>query len=525
MASFGLLQRTAQLPLVEERPGCSGRCVPVVHRYRRGACGGLTTTERRRGSQQPRQAASTDMVRFEEPNNTRGSRKAAAGPAVDKVGVLLLNLGGPETLSDVKPFLYNLFADPDIIRLPQVVQFLQPVLAMVISTLRAPKSAEGYKAIGGGSPLRKITDEQAEALSVALAAKGQAANVYVGMRYWHPYTEEALAQIKRDGVTRLVILPLYPQFSISTSGSSLRLLESLFKSDRALKQLRHTVIPSWYQRRGYVCAMADLIVQELVKFDDVAGVEVFFSAHGVPKSYVEEAGDPYKEEMEECVRLIMQEVRQRGYQNSHTLAYQSRVGPAEWLKPYTDDSIRMLGRTGVKSMLAVPISFVSEHIETLEEIDMEYRELAHESGIRHWGRVPALNTNAAFIEDLAEAVLEALPYVGCLAGPTDSLVPLAALHPWPEPHLLHPHSRSHPRHPRLHPRLLHHPHPRLLHHPRRRPGGAAAGIRSGAPRAALAGGDVGVGVDQERGDVERAHRDAGDHCHSGAGGVERAVHS
>ncbi|GLC34324.1 hypothetical protein PLESTM_000182600 [Pleodorina starrii] len=431
MASFGFYQRTASAPHVEERAGCSSRCLPVIQAHRRtrahGARGVATATERPRLMPQRISAASTDVVCFDDSHDTKGRQAAAAPPAVDKVGVLLLNLGGPETLDDVKPFLFNLFADPEIIRLPQAAQFLQPFLATIISTLRAPKSAEGYKAIGGGSPLRKITDDQASALAEALKTKGQAANVYVGMRYWHPYTEEALERIKRDGVTRLVILPLYPQFSISTSGSSLRLLESLFKSDLALKQLRHTVIPSWYQRRGYVCAMADLIVQELRKFNEVPSVEVFFSAHGVPKSYVEEAGDPYKEEMEECVRLIMEEVRARGFANSHTLAYQSRVGPAEWLKPYTDDSIRELGQRGVKSLLAVPISFVSEHIETLEEIDMEYRELAMESGIRHWGRVPALNTNTAFIDDLADAVLEALPYVGCLAGPTDSLVPLGDL--------------------------------------------------------------------------------------------------
>lgn len=265
---------------------------------------------------------------------------AAAPVASDRVGVLLLNLGGPDTLDDVQPFLYNLFADPDIIRLPRPVKFLQPVLAQFISTLRAPKSAEGYKSIGGGSPLRKITEDQADALAAALRAKGQAANVYVAMRYWHPYTEEAMEQIKNDGVGRLVILPLYPQFSISTSGSSLRLLEQLFKSDPALQSLKHTVIPSWYQRQGYVAAMADLIVTELEKFSDVPVTEIFFSAHGVPKSYVEEAGDPYKEEMEECIALIMKELKSRGYNNHHTLAYQSRVGPAEWLKPYTDDSIR-----------------------------------------------------------------------------------------------------------------------------------------------------------------------------------------
>ncbi|GAX81236.1 hypothetical protein CEUSTIGMA_g8668.t1 [Chlamydomonas eustigma] len=346
-----------------------------------------------------------------------------------KVGVLLLNLGGPDKIEDVQPFLYNLFADPDIIRLPPNARFLQPLIAKSISILRAPKSAEGYKAIGGGSPLRRITEDQAFALTNALRKKGLAdASVYVGMRYWHPYTEEAIQQIKNDGVGRLVILPLYPQFSISTSGSSFRLLESLLKSDSSLRTLKHTVIPSWYQRKGYVSAMVDLMVAELQKFREPNGVEIFFSAHGVPKSYVEEAGDPYKEEMEECVQLIMSELTTRGFTNHHTLAYQSRVGPVEWLKPYTDDSIRELGGSGVKSLLAVPISFVSEHIETLEEIDMEYRELAIESGITQWGRVPALNTNQAFIDDLADAVLEALPYVGQMVGPAEnSLVPIGDL--------------------------------------------------------------------------------------------------
>lgn len=353
--------------------------------------------------------------------------KSSTPGAVDKVGVLLLNLGGPETLDDVQPFLYNLFADPEIIRLPPLVRFLQPVLAQLLSMSRAPISSAGYAAIGGGSPLRRITDEQADALQASLQAQGQPAKVYVGMRYWHPYTEEALEHIKGDGVTRLVILPLYPQFSISTSGSSLRLLESIFKTDAYFSKLQHTVIPSWYQRRGYVGAMVDLMVEELKKFKKQDEVEVFFSAHGVPKSYVEEAGDPYKEEMEECVKLIMGELRVRGIYNSYTLAYQSRVGPAEWLQPYTDTTIRELGRKGTKALLAVPISFVSEHIETLEEIDVEYRELAKESGIKGWGRVPALNTNKAFIDDLANAVVEALPYVGALAGASESLVPMGDL--------------------------------------------------------------------------------------------------
>jgi protoporphyrin/coproporphyrin ferrochelatase len=299
----------------------------------------------RQGPHVRRTAVTPDIVAFkEQPTPAQTPPKAAVAPSTEKIGVLLLNLGGPETLEDVQPFLYNLFADPDIIRLPEAIRFIQPALASVIASLRAPKSAEGYKAIGGGSPLRKITQDQASALATSLRAKGQDAEVYVAMRYWHPYTEEALEQVKRDNITRLVILPLYPQFSISTSGSSLRLLEQMFKSDSQLQGLKHTVIPSWYQRKGYVCAMADLIVDELEKFNSTPGnVEIFFSAHGVPKSYVEEAGDPYKEEMEECVALIMNELKRRGRGNHHTLAYQSRVGPAEWLKPYTDESIRCEG--------------------------------------------------------------------------------------------------------------------------------------------------------------------------------------
>jgi protoporphyrin/coproporphyrin ferrochelatase len=390
-----------------------------------------------------RNASATDSA-------TAGQSRQASGPQLevpssappahntpadqDRIGVLLLNLGGPETLDDVQPFLFNLFADPDIIRLPPQIQFLQPVIAQLVSSLRAPKSREGYEAIGGGSPLRRITEEQAEALAGALRNKGLQAHTYVAMRYWKPFTEDAIEAVKADKITRLVVLPLYPQFSVSTSGSSLRLLERLLKSDPALAAVKHVVIPSWYQRPGYVTAMADLIAAELRNegaFADPSRAEIFFSAHGVPQTYVDE-GDPYKEEMEHCVRLIMDELRQRGVENSHTLAYQSRVGPVEWLRPYTDDSIKYLAQRGVRSLLAVPISFVSEHIETLEEIDMEYRELAESVGVKEWARVPALNTNTTFIYDLADAVTEALPYVGTVAGGmvsggTDALVPLGGV--------------------------------------------------------------------------------------------------
>ena len=406
----------------EDMSGCAPRLVRPTKGWRRGSF-----VEKNADS------VSIDMLDDVDLNLYATSN----GRTASKLGILLLNLGGPESLDDVQPFLYNLFADPDIIRLPPSVQFLQPLIANIISMVRSPKSREGYESIGGGSPLRQITEEQAKALEDSLHAKGFEAKTYVAMRYWKPFTEEAISEIKKDGITSLVVLPLYPQFSVSTSGSSLRLLERILKEDTYLnKQVRHVVIPSWYQRPGYVSAMADLIEGELnkennFKQSDIKSVELFFSAHGVPQSYVDE-GDPYKEEMEECVQLIMEELRRREVKNPYTLAYQSRVGPVAWLKPYTDDSIRYLGeQRGVKSLLAIPISFVSEHIETLEEIDMEYKELALESGIKNWGRVPALNTNPKFIDDLADAVIEALPYMGTVAldrGTTqasmDSIVPI-----------------------------------------------------------------------------------------------------
>ncbi|WJX44696.1 hypothetical protein P8452_31644 [Trifolium repens] len=282
----------------------------------------------------------------------------------------------------------------------------------------APK--EGYASIGGGSPLRKITDDQALALKMALEAKGLTSNVYVGMRYWFPFTEEAVQQIKRDGITRLVVLPLYPQFSISTTGSSISVLEQTFREDDYLSRLPVSIINSWYQREGYLKSMADLIEKELQSFSEPMEAMIFFSAHGVPVSYVENAGDPYRDQMEECIFLIMQELKARGISNKHTLAYQSRVGPVQWLKPYTDEVLVELGQKGVKSLLAVPVSFVSEHIETLEEIDMEYRELALESGIKNWARVPALGLTPSFITDLADAVIEALPSAAVIYAPANT---------------------------------------------------------------------------------------------------------
>eukprot|EP00884_Botryococcus_braunii_P018043 jgi/Botrbrau1/4922/Bobra.0122s0004.1 len=323
-----------------------------------------------------------------------------------RIGVLLLNLGGPDRLEDVQPFLKNLFADDSIIRLPSQVKFLQEPLASLISYLRAPKSRAGYRKIGGFSPLRSTTNKQAQALEQGLQAKGLNAKVYVGMRYWKPFIEEAMDKVKEDEITDLVALPLYPQFSISTSGSSLRLLQQILQKDSYLKSMHHVVIPAWYNSNKYLEALANGIEKSLLKVPPEyrAGTVIFFSAHGVPKSYVEEDGDPYREEMENCVSLVLEKLQKKGIFNPWTLAYQSRVGPVEWLQPYTDNEILRLAAKGTESLVVVPISFVSDHIETLEEMDVEYRELAESNGIDQWVRVPALGTDPLFIEALVELV-------------------------------------------------------------------------------------------------------------------------
>jgi ferrochelatase len=329
------------------------------------------------------------------------------------------------TIIDIKTiappgFLFNLFADPDIIRLPAPLAPLQNLIAYIISKRRAPKSRAAYESIGGGSPILKYSNAQRDLLCKSLKDRyGADVKGYIGMRYWKPFTEEALDQIRKDQINALVIVPLYPQFSISTSGSSLRVLQEEFAKHSDTfgpGKMVHTVVASWYDRPGYVKAMAALIQKELDSFDEEELAEagddpcprhILFSAHGVPASYID-AGDPYQQQIKECVEKIAKALPGSEQGVKVHLSYQSRVGPIEWLRPYTDDVLPELGAQGVKNLVVVPISFVSEHIETLEEIDIEYRELAEESGITNWRRCPALNTDTAFIDDMADMVMDAL---------------------------------------------------------------------------------------------------------------------
>ncbi len=322
-----------------------------------------------------------------------------------KIGVILFNLGGPETLADVRPFLFNLFSDPEIVRLP--IRALQKPLAWLISISRYKKSSSYYAQIGGGSPLRRITDEQAASLRDELKRRGIDANVYVGMRYWHPFTEKAIDEIVRDGITDLIVLPLYPQFSVSTTGSSFKDFVALLDRRDGIRQVRRRYITRWHTREPYINALAEQIIEEVNKFPDPdpPNVHLLFSAHGVPQSYIAN-GDPYLRHTQETMNKVCERL---GNLSPAHLSFQSKVGPVKWLEPTTDRRLRELRAAGVEQVLAVPISFVSEHIETLYELDILYKKLAESLGFQAYRRVPAFNTRPGFIKALADLVTEKIP--------------------------------------------------------------------------------------------------------------------
>jgi protoporphyrin/coproporphyrin ferrochelatase len=318
-----------------------------------------------------------------------------------KRGVLLFNLGGPETLEDVRPFLYNLFSDPEIIRIKS--SLLRKMLAWCIAAARQGKSRDLYRQIGGGSPLRKITEAQAAALSAVLNSKGMPTGVYVGMRCWKPNIDDAVDQILRDQVTHLVLLPLFPQYSVTTTGSCLNYFRTLDQKLGLSAGMQISTVESWFEEPLYIEAMADLIREALQAFsgDDGEKITLLYSAHSIPARYVDE-GDPYLEQTRSSVKLISSRL-----QNKHStkLAFQSKVGPVKWLSPATKDVVVELGREGNKRVLAVPVSFVSDHIETLQEIDIQYRNLAAQSGITEFHRAASLNLYPKFIDALAEIAI------------------------------------------------------------------------------------------------------------------------
>jgi ferrochelatase len=311
---------------------------------------------------------------------------------MDKTAVLLLQMGGPDSLEAVEPFLHNLFSDRDIIKIGPA--FLQPFIAKKIVKSRAPKSAANYRQIGGKSPLRELTEQQAAALEAVL---GESYRCFVAMRYWHPFAPEALTAIEKEGIRKIVTVSLYPHFSRATSGSSFNDLERSLKACATSFELR--TVRQFYDHPLYVEALIEKISTGLTLFSDRSQVQLFFSAHSLPQSFIAE-GDPYLDHIQATVRLVME--RFGGL--SHHLAFQSRAGPVKWLEPSTGDKLKELAAAGHSEVLVVPLSFVSDHIETLHEIDIEYREIAAHLGITNFHRMESLNSSPLFIKCLADLV-------------------------------------------------------------------------------------------------------------------------
>jgi ferrochelatase len=319
-----------------------------------------------------------------------------------RVGVLLFNLGGPETLRDVKPFLYRLFSDPEIIHVKWSP--LRKAIAYTIATLRRKTSEGYYSQIGGGSPLRRLTEEQARSLAEEFKRRGQDVQTFVGMCTWRPFLVDAVQQIETTDIETLVILPLFPQYSVTTTGSGFSALRQLIERRPRLKRFQVQWIRSWQDHPTYIASFVAGIRRELGRFDKPDAVHILFSAHSIPESYVRN-GDPYLEQTKTTMERIMDSL---GRRNAYQLAFQSKIGPVKWLEPFTNDVIAQLGKQGVDDVLVVPISFVSEHIETLYELDILYKKVAAEAGIENFRRVPALNSDPTFIRALAEIVEGAL---------------------------------------------------------------------------------------------------------------------
>lgn len=321
----------------------------------------------------------------------------------EKVGVVLLNLGGPDSLDAVEPFLFNLFNDPEIINFPLSFLFRKR-LAKLISSKRHPKIQEQYKHIGGKSPLLELTEVQANLLERKLNEGGLDAKVYMAMRYWKPFTEDAIAAIERDGIDRVVLIPLYPQFSKSTTGSSVKEWNRQIAEKPHLENIPTEIVEHYYNFPPFLDAVIERINQGLERFpaEIREEVHILFSAHGTPMKLVRE-GDPYSGQICETVTAVK---TRGGWRNPHVLCFQSKVGPQKWLTPSTPATIEELAAQGVKNMLAVPIAFVSDHLETLFEIGKEFRHLATEKGVRQFEVTEGLNDSDKFAEALAQLVFQ-----------------------------------------------------------------------------------------------------------------------
>jgi len=323
-----------------------------------------------------------------------------------RLAVVLFNLGGPDRLEAVEPFLYNLFMDPAIIGVPLPVRWC---LAKLISKRRAPLAQDIYKHIGGKSPLLELTREQAQALEKTLSNTFTDVEVqsFICMRYWHPMSAETVREVQAFAPDQIVLLPLYPQYSTTTTQSSFE------DWDRAVASINLNVptkrVCCFPTEIGLIQAQAELlkIALETAKKAGVP-VRVLFSAHGLPKKIIDKQGDPYPDQVHMGAIAIVKFLHRDGVQvDDWLVSYQSRVGPLEWIGPSTDDEIARAGRDGV-ALVVLPIAFVSEHSETLVELDIEYKHMADAAGVKTYVRVPAVGTHEAFINGLSNLVQKTL---------------------------------------------------------------------------------------------------------------------
>jgi ferrochelatase len=313
-----------------------------------------------------------------------------------KLAVVLFNLGGPDRLESVEPFLFNLFNDPAIIGLPGLVRY---IFAKVISRRRAPVAREIYAQMGGRSPLLEQTREQATALQGCLRQRGHDAGVFVCMRYWHPMSDETAASVKEFAPKEVVLLPLYPQFSTTTTGSSLQDWQRAVGSE-----VPNRAVCCYPAESGFVVAVARLIREQLEQVPSTQKRRVLFSAHGLPKKVIAR-GDPYQWQVEKTVAAVVRTLDIEAL--DYAICYQSRVGPLAWIGPSLDEELERAARDRV-SVLVVPTAFVSEHSETLVELDIEYRQKAFDLGISGYARAATVGTAEEFIVGLAELIEDAL---------------------------------------------------------------------------------------------------------------------
>jgi ferrochelatase len=328
-----------------------------------------------------------------------------------KVGIVLFQLGGPDSLEAVEPFLLNLFLDPDIIPLGPFGLLRGPI-ARLISSRRSVSVAGRYAEIGRRSPIATLTERQRVRLVEAISPYIDPVAV-TAMRYWRPMTSEAVGLLRKAGpLDEIVLLPLYPQYSYATTLSSLkewRRVVDQAEWGKAARKPPERTVNNFHNHPLYIQALVERIGSVLRQFPDSSRIHLVFSAHGLPMSLVEK-GDPYPKQIEETVRLTcdLGEKKYPAWPKTHLLCYQSRVGPAKWLQPPLTGTIERLGHGGVKEMLVVPISFVTEHIETLHEINIEARKEAEDLGIERFRMMPAVGDSPLFIAALKDLVLRAV---------------------------------------------------------------------------------------------------------------------